>query len=152
MISKLHATTREDYARMVRKTETPSPIVRNLVSAFLIGGGICAFGQLLTALYLFLGAGRETAAALCSVTLIFLSCLLTGLGLFAPIAKHAGAGTLVPITGFANAMTSAAMEFRSEGLVTGLGVKMFSITGPVLTYGLSAACLYGLIVWILSLF
>jgi len=152
MISKLCRTNAREYSRMVQKRNKPSPMGKNLLCAFFVGGGICAFGQLLLMLYTFFGAPEEKASAYTSVSLIFLSCLATGLGLYAPLAKIAGAGSLVPITGFANAITAPAIEFKSEGWVTGLAVKMFTIVGPVLVYGLSAGILYGLGCWLFGLF
>ena len=133
--------------RLAPKSNTPL----NCVKAFVIGGSICALGQALKNLYLYLGAGEEAAGLLCSVTLIFLSALLTGLGLYDDLAKHGGAGTLVPITGFANAVAAPAIEFKTEGWVTGLAVKMFTIAGPVIVYGTLAAVAYGAIYWIVGL-
>jgi stage V sporulation protein AC len=124
---------------------------KNMVWAFLVGGLICVLGQGLTDWYRSLGLGVEAAGTATSVTLIFLTALLTGVGIFDTIAKHAGAGTLVPITGFANAVVSPAMEFKSEGFVTGTAVKLFTVAGPVLTYGLSASVVYGLILWLVRL-
>ncbi|MBQ4102092.1 MAG: SpoVA/SpoVAEb family sporulation membrane protein [Oscillospiraceae bacterium] len=148
MISKLHTTTKEDYTRMVKEREGKSPMAKNLLLSFLIGGGICTLGQLLIVLYETLGFEKQMASTLCSVSLVFLSCLFTGLGLFPLLAKHAGAGTLVPITGFANSMTAPAMEYRCEGLITGIGVKMFTIAGPVIVYGTVASVVYGVIYWV----
>ncbi len=119
----------------------------NCLKAFALGGGVCVLGQGLRSLYQSMGAEPETAGRLCSVSLIFLSALLTGLGLYDDLAKHGGAGTLVPITGFANAVAAPAIEFKTEGWVTGLAVKMFTIAGPVIVYGTLSAVLYGLIYW-----
>ena len=132
--------------RLAPKSNTPL----NCLRAFAVGGGICVLGQALKNLYLALGAGEDPAGLLCSVSLIFLSALLTGLGLYDDVAKHAGAGTLVPITGFANAAAAPAVEFKTEGWVTGLAVKMFTIAGPVIVYGTLASSLYGLIYWIIT--
>ena len=115
-------------------------------------GGICCAGQTLLNLYQHLGMEREDVGAWVSITLIFVASLLTGLGLFDTIAKRAGAGTLVPITGFSNAMVSPALEFRSEGFVTGTGAKLFTVAGPVLAYGISASVVYGLILWLQQCF
>ena len=135
----------EDYQRLTKQQAPPSPLARDLLWAFCVGGGICLLGQVLLELYQSLGLSAELAGSAVSVTLIFLSALLTGLGLFDTLAKHAGAGTLVPITGFANAVVSPALEFKCEGLVMGVGAKMFVIAGPVLAYGISASVLYGVI-------
>ena len=139
-----------EYSDLVKKKSKNSPIGKNCLKAFLIGGLICAIGQGLTELYLFLGTDEKTAKTLCSVTLIFLGVLLTALHLYEKLAKHGGAGTLVPITGFANAMSSPAIEFKAEGLITGLAAKMFVIAGPVLVYGTTAAVVYGLIYWLIG--
>ena len=120
--------------------------------AFLIGGLICAVGQLIMNGYAFLGLSKEDAGTATSVSLVFASALLTGLSLYDNIAKHAGAGTLVPITGFANAIAAPAVEFKTEGFVLGVGAKMFTIAGPVIVYGVSASVIYGLIYWITTLF
>ena len=129
-----------------------SPILKNCLLAFLVGGAICTLGQALSDLFLSLGIEEENAATLVSVTLVFLSALTTALGWFGKLAKHAGAGTLVPITGFANAVVSPAIEFKSEGFILGVGAKMFTIAGPVIVYGVSASVVYGLIYWITTLF
>ena len=143
--------TKKEYAKMTAKAGRRTRTGRTLPVAFLVGGGICALGQALLRLYARLGFSPADAGTLTSVSLIFLTALFTGLGLFHLLAKHAGAGTLVPITGFANAMVSPALEFKSEGFVLGLGAKMFVIAGPVLVYGLSASVCYGLILWIIGL-
>lgn len=134
-----------EYAQLVKKKSKNSRLLKNSLKAFLIGGVICAIGQGITELYLFFGLDEKTAKTLCSVTLIFLGVLLTALHLYERIAKHGGAGTLVPITGFANAMSAPAIEFRAEGFITGLAAKMFIIAGPVLVYGPVAATIYGVI-------
>lgn len=134
-----------EYAQLVKKKSKNSRLLRNSLKAFLIGGVICAIGQGITELYLFFGLDEKAAKTLCSVTLIFLGVLLTALHLYERIAKHGGAGTLVPITGFANAMSAPAIEFRAEGFITGLAAKMFIIAGPVLVYGPVAATIYGVI-------
>ena len=137
--------TNQEYGRMVEKRSTPSPTGKNIVWAFLVGGGICALGQLLLNLYNGMGVEQEQAGTAVSVSLIVLAGVLTGLGWFDTIAKYAGAGTLVPITGFANAMVSPALEFRSEGFITGTAAKLFVVAGPVLVYGVGASVIYGLI-------
>ena len=143
--------TNEEYARRVEELSPPSPLVKNCALAFVCGGGICVLGQGLITLYRGAGLPLQQARIAESVTLIFLSAALTALGWYDRIAKHAGAGTLVPITGFANAVASPALEFRAEGMVTGLGAKLFAVSGPVLVYGVAAAMVYGLVVWIFSL-
>ena len=140
--------TKENYARLVKSRSDDSPIVKNCLKAFAIGGAICLLGQGIAELYLTLGLDEDISKTLCSVTLIAIGVLLTALHQYEKIAKHGGAGTLVPITGFANAMSSPAIEFKAEGLVTGLASKMFVIAGPVLVYGTAAAVLYGFIYWL----
>ena len=142
----------QEYNKYVSDRAKPSPIWKDMLWAFCVGGAICAGGQGLTALYQSWGASQEDAGTCTSVTLIFLASLLTGLGVFDDIAKRAGAGTLVPITGFSNAMVSPALEFKSEGLVTGTGAKLFTVAGPVLAYGISASVVYGVILYFLGLY
>ena len=137
--------TNQEYSRYVEQKAKPSPIGKNLTWAFCTGGLICTGGQALLNLYRGCGLSEGDAGTAVSVTIIFLAALFTGLGWFDRLAKHAGAGTLVPITGFANAVVAPALEFRSEGLVMGVGARMFAIAGPVLAYGISAAVLYGLV-------
>ncbi|MBQ9673818.1 MAG: stage V sporulation protein AC [Ruminococcus sp.] len=144
--------TNQEYDKLVQKHSHDSPIVKDCTKAFLIGGLICAIGQGFMNIYQNLGINKEDAGTLVSVTLIFLGILLTFLGLYDDIAKHAGAGTLVPITGFANSIAAPAIEFKSEGLILGLGVKMFVIAGPVLVYGISSSIICGIILEILSYF
>ena len=143
--------TKEKYADLVKKRSRNSRMWIDCLKAFLIGGMICMIGQGILELYLSFGLSPDTAKTLCSVTLIAVGVLLTALHLYERIAKHGGAGTLVPITGFANAMSSPAIEFKAEGLITGLAAKMFAIAGPVLVYGTTAAVLYGVIYWIATL-
>lgn len=143
--------TNQEYSRYVEQKAKPSPIWKNLTWAFCTGGLICTGGQALLNLYRGCGLSEGDAGTAVSVTIIFLAALFTGLGWFDRLAKHAGAGTLVPITGFANSMVSPALEFKSEGFVTGLGAKLFSIAGPVLVFGVSASVLYGLVLFGLSL-
>lgn len=143
--------TPKEYEEMNQKASPNSSLGKNTALAFLVGGLICALGQALIQYYRSIGLEQTTASNLASVTLVFLSVLFTGLKLYDKLAKHAGAGTLVPITGFANAISSPAMEFRSEGLILGIGVKMFSIAGPVLVYGISASVVYGLILLLVQL-
>ena len=141
----------QEYNQYVSSRADPSPLWKDLLWAFFVGGAICAGGQGLSALYQSLGAGKEDAGTWTSVTLIFLASLLTGLGVFDNLAKRAGAGTLVPITGFSNAMVSPALEFKSEGFVTGTGAKLFTVAGPVLAYGISASAVYGVILWLIQM-
>ena len=139
----------QQYNQYVSAKADPSPLWKDCLWAFCVGGAICAGGQGLLALYQSWGADQEDAAAWVSISLIFLASLLTGLGVFDSIA---GAGTLVPITGFSNAMVSPALEFKSEGFVTGTGSKLFTVAGPVLAYGISASVVYGIILYIVGLF
>lgn len=142
----------QEYQRYVQAKSAPSPVGKDCIWAFCTGGAICALGQLLSRLYRGWGASEQDAGTLVSVTLVFLASLFTGLGLFDDLARQAGAGTLVPITGFSNAMVSPALEFKSEGLITGTAVKLFTIAGPVLVYGISAGVLYGVILCLVQLF
>ena len=137
--------TNQEYNKLVRARAKPSPLGKDLLWAFLVGGAICAGGQGLSNLYQSWGLDKDQAGTAVSVTLILAAALLTGLGCFDNLAKHAGAGTLVPITGFANAMVSPALEFKSEGLVTGTAAKLFVVAGPVLVFGISARVISGLI-------
>ncbi len=143
--------TKQQYADYVNSLAPRSPMLKNLALAFLVGGGICTLGQVLMTGYGALGLGKTDAGTMTSITLIFLSILATGLSLYDNLAKHAGAGTLVPITGFANAIASPAVEFRAEGLILGTAAKMFTIAGPVIVYGLSASVVYGVIYYIWQL-
>ena len=140
------------YGEMVKRAVPPSPVGKNCGMAFVIGGGICALGQLLRWGFERLGLAAPLPSTLTSVSLILLAALLTGCGVFDRIAKVAGAGTLVPITGFSNAMTAPALEFKSEGLILGLGAKMFVIAGPVLCYGTAASAICGLFIYLLGLY
>ena len=136
---------KEDYASRVKKASPPSPLPKDCLWAFCVGGAICLFGEGLFTLFSYWKADEKTAATLVSMTLIVLTAALTGVGVFDKLAKRAGAGTMVPITGFANSVVSPAVEFATEGRVTGTAVRMFTIAGPVIVYGCSAATLYGLI-------
>ena len=142
--------TNEEYDKLVKDRSGPSPMWKNMIWAFLVGGSICAFGQWLSTTYQGMGLDKEQAGAATSMTLIFITAVLTGLGIFDDIAKRAGAGTLVPITGFANAVVSPAVEFKTEGFVTGTATKLFQVAGPVLVFGISASVIYGLILCILK--
>lgn len=144
--------TPKEYGEMAKKASPPSKSYKTIPMAFLIGGLICAFGQLLTNTWLKMGMSETDASTTTSVALIFLAALLTGLNLYNKIAKVAGAGTLVPITGFSNSMVSPALEFKSEGYVLGLGAKLFVISGPVIVYGITASAIYGLILYLFHLY
>ena len=144
--------TEREYGKLVREIAPRSPLVKDCLFAFLVGGAICTLGQLIMNGYMALGIDKEAAGTAMSMTLVALSALLTGLSLYDDIAKHAGAGTLVPITGFANAVAAPALEFKTEGFILGVGAKMFNIAGPVIVYGVSASVVYGLIYWITTLF
>ena len=143
--------TEREYGRLVQKMSPNSPMGKDCVNAFWIGGLICTLGQVFMNWYGNLGLGKADAGTAASMTLVALSALLTGLSLYDNIAKHAGAGTLVPITGFANAIAAPAVEFKTEGFVLGVGAKMFTIAGPVIVYGVSASVVYGFIYWITTL-
>ena len=133
---------------LIKKYSPGSKIFKNSFLAFLFGGLICVIGQLLFELYGYLGADKKTAGILVTVTLIFVAALLTGLGIFDKIARYAGAGTLVPVTGFSNAVVSQAMDAKSEGYMLGVGAKIYTVAGPVILYGLLSGVIYGLIYYI----
>ncbi|MBD5111707.1 MAG: stage V sporulation protein AC [Ruminococcaceae bacterium] len=142
----------QEYGELAKRISPPSAMYKTIPMAFIIGGGICVIGEALMNLYQYMGVGTDQAGMWTSMTLIFVSALLTGLKLYDRIAQHAGAGTLVPITGFANSVVSPALDFKSEGFVLGLGAKMFVIAGPVIVYGISASVIYGIIYYISTLF
>ena len=145
--------TKQEYIDYLNKKSPNSTIIKDTIFAFLVGGLICTAGQVLYNLYTnIVGLNEENARTCVSITLIFISMVLTGLNLYNKIAKFAGAGTLVPITGFANAVVSPAMEFKKEGLVLGLAAKMFVIAGPVLVYGITASAVVGLVYYLMNLF
>ncbi len=141
----------QEYARRVRRAGPPSPIGKDCLWAFGTGGTICLAGELFRQRYLAAGADPQTAGTLTSCTLILLSAILTTLGWYQKLAVRAGAGSLVPITGFANSVVSAAIEFQSEGRITGTGAKMFVIAGPVIVYGTLASAVYGFLIWLAGL-
>ena len=143
--------TEKEYAKLIDELSPKSPVCKDCLNAFWIGGLICTLGQLLMNGYKTLGLEKTDASTMASVTLVALSALLTGLSIYDDIAKRAGAGTLVPITGFANAIAAPAVEFRTEGYVLGVGGKMFQIAGPVIVYGVSASVIYGFIYWLWSM-
>ncbi len=142
--------TKEEYAEMLGSQSPPSNLLLDMVWAFVVGGLICTIGQAISEFYKSRGLDQTAVSAATAITLVFLGGLLTALHLYDKIAKKAGAGTLVPITGFSNAIVSPAMEFKSEGFILGLGAKLFAIAGPVLVYGISASVIYGLILFFLS--
>ena len=147
----LNQMSNAEYNAYVKGKAKPSPLGKNMAWAFCVGGLICVIGQALLDFYKSRGLGAEAAGTAECVTLIFATAILTGIGVFDRIAKHAGAGTMVPITGFANAMAAPAMEFKQEGFVTGTAVKLFTVAGPVLVYGISASVAYGFILWLIGM-
>ncbi len=144
--------TEKQYARLVSDLSPKSPKLRDYLCAFCIGGTICLVGQVFMNWYKSMGLDEKATGTAVCMSLITLSALLTGLSLYDNIAKYGGAGTLVPITGFANAVSAPAVEFKTEGFILGVGAKMFTIAGPVIVYGVSASVVYGLIYWITTLF
>ena len=143
--------TDKEYEKLVDSMSPKSPMGRDCFNAFWIGGLICVVGQMFINLYSRWGMEKQDASTAASMTLVALSALLTGLSLYDDIAKHAGAGTLVPITGFANAIAAPAVEYKTEGMILGVGAKMFTIAGPVIVYGVTASVVYGLICWVTTL-
>lgn len=144
--------TEKEYGKLAADLAPKSPVWKDCLMAFLVGGAICALGQLIMDGYSALGLDETNAGTATSMTLVALSALFTGLSLYDNLAKHAGAGTLVPITGFANAIAAPAVEFKTEGMILGTAAKMFTIAGPVIVYGVSASVVYGVIYWITTLF
>lgn len=144
--------TEKEYGKLVQELAPKSPMKKDCINAFWIGGLICVLGQLAINGYTALGLEKQDASTAASMSLVVLSALLTGLSLYDNIAKFAGAGTLVPITGFANAIASPAIEFKTEGFILGVGAKTFTIAGPVIVYGTVASVVYGFVYWITTLF
>ena len=144
--------TEKEYQALAEEMAPKSPMGKDCFNAFWIGGLICTVGQVFLNFYKNLGLDQDAAGTAMSMTLVAISALLTGLSLYDNIAKFAGAGTLVPITGFANSIAAPAVEFKTEGFILGVGAKMFTIAGPVIVYGVSASVVYGLIYWITTLF
>jgi stage V sporulation protein AC len=142
--------TNQEFGNLVNSKSKPSPMGKNLTIAFLVGGAICCVGQAFQLMYEGFGLNEKDAGTAVTITLIFLSALCTGLKIYDKLAVHAGAGTLVPVTGFANSIVSPAMEFKSEGFITGMAAKMFTIAGPVLVFGIGASVVYGLILCLLK--
>ena len=139
--------TPQEYQAYVKTAVPRSPLLKNVVIAFAVGGAICTLGEALSQLFISLGVDKDSASSLVSTSLVFLSALFTALGLYHRLARFAGAGTLVPITGFANAVVSPAIDFHAEGLITGTAVKMFTVAGPVIVFGTVASIVYGLFLW-----
>lgn len=137
--------TQKEYQQYVNKKSPNSPIIKNCFNAFWVGGLICTIGQFIMEICKYRGIDNEISATITSIILIFLSAFLTGLNIFNKIGKFAGAGSLIPITGFANSIVSPAMEYKSEGYVMGVGAKMFTVAGPVLVYGISTSILVGIV-------
>lgn len=146
----VQSMTNQEYGELVNSLSRPSPLGKDLVWAFCVGGGICCAGQAFQLCYTRFGLSERDAGTAVTISLIFLSALLTGLNVYDRLAKHAGAGTLVPVTGFANSIVSPAMEFKSEGFITGMAAKMFQIAGPVLVFGIGSSVVYGLILCLLK--
>jgi stage V sporulation protein AC len=142
----------KEYQALVARRASRTPVIKNCFAAFWCGGLICAFGQLLTLLYGMAGMEQADASLLTTITLIFLAALLTGLGVFDRIARYAGAGTLLPVTGFANSVVSPAIDNKSEGLILGVGAKIFTVAGPVLLYATLSGVIWGVIYFLVGLF
>lgn len=146
------STSDKEYSKMAEKASPNSPKIKNCIKAFLFGGGICTFGQFLNTIFERMGFSEDYVKTMTPSVLIIITAILTGIGVFDKIAKHAGAGTIVPITGFANSVVSPAMEFKSEGVIMGTGANIFKIAGPVIAYGIFAGVIYGLIAYIFKLY
>ena len=144
--------TQKEYDQMSKKASPNSKSWINIPMAFLVGGLICTLGEVILNIFTHFGAEKEAAGAWATIILVYLSALYTGLGIYEKLAKHAGAGTLVPITGFANAVVSSAIESKSEGYILGVGAKIFTIAGPVILYGTTASVIYGLVYYFTGLF
>lgn len=143
--------TKPEYSKYVNKKSPNSPLAKNIAWAFIVGGIICMIGQFITNFFTDRGLPKDTVSAITSILLILFAIILTALGLYDNIGKRAGAGSVVPITGFANSIASPAIEFKTEGLIMGLGAKMFTVAGPVLVYGISASIIVGFLYFIFSL-
>ena len=141
--------SKQEYQKFVQARAKSSPLVKDCVLAFVIGGGICAVGQAIMDGFMGLGLEKTDAGTATTISLVFLSALLTGLNLYNKLGRYGGAGTLVPITGFANAVVSPAIDFKSEGMVTGMAAKMFTVAGPVIVFGVTASVIYGVILMLL---
>ena len=143
--------TEKEYGKLVEEISPKSPMGKDCLGAFVVGGIICSIGQFFINYYTKLGLDKDAAGTAASMTLVVISAILTGLSLYDNLAMFAGAGTLVPITGFANSIAAPAVEFKTEGFILGVGAKMFTIAGPVIVYGVSASVVYGFIYWITTL-
>lgn len=143
---------KKSYTEYVESKVPKSSIIKNILISFVVGGIICMLGQAITDFGIYMGLDKETAGTVCSISLIFIGALLTALKLYQPLGKIAGAGSIVPITGFSNSVVSPAIEYKSEGLVLGIGANMFKVAGPVLVYGISSSVIVGLIYYIINLF
>ena len=141
--------SKQDYQKFVQDRAKSSPLIKDCALAFVTGGGICVIGQLITDFFLGMGLDKTDAGTAATVTLVFLSALLTGLNLYNKLGRYGGAGTLVPVTGFANAVVSPAIDFKSEGMITGMAAKMFTVAGPVIVFGVTASVIYGVILMLL---
>ena len=146
------STSNSDYSKMTDKASPNSPVVKNCISAFLVGGGICCIAQILNIIFQQMGLSQEQVKLLTPSVIIIITAILTGMGVFDKIARVGGAGAFVPISGFANSVVSPALEFKHEGLILGTGTQMFSIAGPVIVYGTFSAFIYGLIIYIFRLY
>jgi len=146
------ALHKQNYDAYVKQKSPDSPVIKDVVKAFLIGGAICTIGQGILNAWKLAGLDETKSAMLTTATLILIGAVLTGIGLYDKIAKHAGAGTIVPVTGFSNAVVSAALEYKTEGFILGMSANLFKIAGPVIVYGTVASVVYGVIYWITTLF
>ena len=151
-VKENNAMNKKEYQELSKKTAKKSPILKNCTFAFLCGGGICTIAQAVLKLFTYCGQNENDAKKWIPIILIFFACLFTGIGWFDKFAKKVGAGTLVPITGFANAMCSPAIDNKAEGFILGVGAKMFTIAGPVIVYGTVASVVYGVVYWVTTLF
>ena len=146
------AIDKSNYNEYVKKKTPNSPILKDCIKAFLIGGLICIIGQGITDIAVMLGAGTSDVKMITPIVLVFLGSFFTGIGVYDKLGKHAGGGSIIPITGFANAVVSPALDGKNEGLVLGLGTKLLSVAGPVILYGTSASVVWGIIYWAIGLF
>lgn len=144
--------TNKQYNEYIEKRSEKSPCLMNCIKAFIVGGTICLIGEVLTNLFVHYGYEKENALVYASISLIFIASVLTGIGVFDKIAKFGGGGALVPITGFSNSVTAPSIEARSEGYITGVASKMFTIAGPVIVYGTASSIIYGIIYWFITKF